>query len=190
MGEVATTKWMRSRSPAAFNASWAAMISFSTQRASPQTRLFSVHSATARTARKSPSEITGKPASIISTPSVSSCMATCIFCSTFIAAPGHCSPSLSVVSKMCICSFITIIMLRVRSSGNCARKNIPMKEPFLLRTTIKTCRSLPSRRNGPPAHIKISSRTTVREAAIDDLEGTGCSSCLFQHNFTATGEDE
>ncbi|KXT47584.1 hypothetical protein HMPREF3038_02941 [Akkermansia sp. KLE1797] len=44
---------------------------------------------------------------------------------------------------------------------------------------IKTDRLLPSRRNGQPAHIKISSRTTVREVAIDDLAGTGYSSCLF-----------
>ena len=122
MGDVATTRWMRSRSPAAFNASWAAIMSFSTQRASPQTRLFSVRSATVRTAWKSPSEMTGKPASITSTPRASSCMATCIFCSTVIAAPGHCSPSLSVVSKICMCSFITVKMLRVRSFGNCARK--------------------------------------------------------------------
>jgi hypothetical protein len=41
----------------------------------------------------------------------------------------------------------------------------------------------------PAGAYQESSRTTVREAAIDDLEGTGCSSCLFQHNFTATGED-
>lgn len=149
MGEVATTRWMRSRSPAAFNASWAAAMSFSTQRASPQTRLFSVRSATARTARKSPSEITGKPASIISTPSVSSCMATCIFCSTFIAAPGHCSPSLSVVSKICICSFIYSKNVKRSFLRELRTENVPVTESFLWRKSRQPFTSLaPERLTG------------------------------------------
>jgi len=48
-------------------------------------------------------------------------------------------------------------MLRGRSFGNCARKT------FLLRNhsfgANQDSRLLPSRRNGSPAHIKISSRT-------------------------------
>ena len=84
-----------------------------------------------RTARKSPSEITGKPALIISTPSVSSCMATCIFCSTFIAAPGHCSPSLSVVSKICICSFIYSKNVKRSFLRELRTENVPVTESFL-----------------------------------------------------------
>src|SRR4030067_1856347 len=53
-------------------------------------------------ASKSPAELMAKPASIISTPSRLSCFATCSFSSTFIDAPGDCSPSRSVVSKIFI----------------------------------------------------------------------------------------
>ena len=56
--------------------------------------------AISRTASNSPSLEMGKPASITSTPSRSSCRAISSFSSTFIEAPGDCSPSLSVVSKM------------------------------------------------------------------------------------------
>lgn len=56
--------------------------------------------ATACTARKSPSEAIGKPASMISTPSRSSCCAMRIFCSMSILQPGDCSPSRKVVSNM------------------------------------------------------------------------------------------
>ncbi len=99
MGEVARKVWMRGRSAAA-RASAAASMSFSTARASaaivgPFTwPAMSLH----------PSnwcgEEMGKPASITSTPSRASCTAISSFCSTLIDAPGDCSPSRSVVSKM------------------------------------------------------------------------------------------
>ena len=57
-------------------------------------------SAIRRTASKSPCEATGKPASMTSTPSFSSCRAISSFSSILRVAPGACSPSRSVVSKM------------------------------------------------------------------------------------------
>ena len=54
------------------------------------------------TALKSPFDAAGKPASIISTPRVSKALAILIFSSMFIDAPGDCSPSLIVVSKIFI----------------------------------------------------------------------------------------
>ena len=52
------------------------------------------------TASRSPSEAAGNPASITSTPSFSSCTASRSFYAEFMLAPGLCSPSLKVVSKM------------------------------------------------------------------------------------------
>src|SRR6266700_162900 len=56
--------------------------------------------AIARTASKSPWLATGKPASMMSTPSRASCSAISSFALAFRLMPGACSPSLSVVSKM------------------------------------------------------------------------------------------
>ena len=56
--------------------------------------------ATSRIAAKSPSLAIAKPASMMSTPSASSCAATRSFSSRFIEQPGDCSPSRSVVSKI------------------------------------------------------------------------------------------
>jgi len=58
------------------------------------------------TASKSPSLLTGKPASMTSTLSRASWRASSIFSRKFIEAPGHYSPSRSVVSKMMILSDI------------------------------------------------------------------------------------
>ncbi|MNL38310.1 hypothetical protein D3C87_1605130 [compost metagenome] len=69
-------------------------------RAKPATVAFFTCLATATTASKSPLEAIGKPASMISTPISSSASATCSFSSSVIVAPGDCSPSRSVVSKM------------------------------------------------------------------------------------------
>ena len=55
---------------------------------------------TRTTESKSPSDDAAKPASITSTPSFSSCLAIITFCSQVILAPGDCSPSRSVVSKI------------------------------------------------------------------------------------------
>src|SRR5437588_3651299 len=52
-----------------------------------------------RTASNSPSEDTGNPASITSTPSRASCWAISTFSARVSAIPGACSPSRSVVSK-------------------------------------------------------------------------------------------
>ena len=57
-------------------------------------------SATRRTDLKSPSDDAANPASITSTFSFSSCPATMTFSSMFMVAPGDCSPSRSVVSKI------------------------------------------------------------------------------------------
>ena len=56
--------------------------------------------AIAETASKSPIDAIGKPASMTSTPIVSSRSATSSLSSKVMVAPGHCSPSRSVVSKM------------------------------------------------------------------------------------------
>ena len=69
-------------------------------RARPQTTAFCAWPAMALTASKSPSEAIGKPASMMSTPISSSSAAICSFSSRVIVAPGDCSPSRSVVSKM------------------------------------------------------------------------------------------
>ncbi len=61
--------------------------------------------AISETASKSPSEAIGKPASMMSTPIVSSISATSSFSSKVMVAPGHCSPSRSVVSKISTRSF-------------------------------------------------------------------------------------
>ena len=63
--------WIRNAS-ATFSASAAASMSFATARERAQTRLFLMCFAMVCTDSKSPGEETGKPASITSTPSLSS----------------------------------------------------------------------------------------------------------------------
>src|SRR5580704_16170544 len=70
-------------------------------RASAATRLTLISPATARTDSRSPGEAIGNPASMISTPRRSNWCASCSFSSRCIEKPGDCSPSRSVVSKMC-----------------------------------------------------------------------------------------
>jgi len=53
-----------------------------------------------RTASRSSGEEAGNPASMMSTPRRASWRATTSFCALVIVAPGDCSPSRSVVSKM------------------------------------------------------------------------------------------
>src|SRR5271157_2196779 len=67
-----------------------------------------------RTASKSPGDAIGKPASIMSTPSLTSCRAICSFSSMFIEAPGDCSPSLSVVSNI-LMVLMCVILLFIRN---------------------------------------------------------------------------
>ncbi len=85
---------------ACFNASQARSISMRTARERPATVEFLTILATSRTASKSPFEAIGKPASMTSTPISSRSVAMRIFSSRFIDAPGDCSPSRNVVSKM------------------------------------------------------------------------------------------
>src|ERR1700688_2835627 len=80
-------------------------ISFGDARESPQITEFLARLAISLTAAKSPSEAIGKPASMTSTPMSSSSSATASFSSWVMVAPGHCSPSRKVVSKMTTRSF-------------------------------------------------------------------------------------
>ncbi len=91
--------WMR-RFSACFTASPARSMSLLEARARPQTVAFFTRLAISETASKSPLEAIGKPASITSTPISSRTSATCSFSSSVMEAPGLCSPSRSVVSKM------------------------------------------------------------------------------------------
>ena len=81
-------------------ASHARSMSSEFARARAATWLFLMVSAISLTDSKSPSEAMGKPASMMSTPRASSCLATRSFSWPFIVLPGDCSPSLNVVSKI------------------------------------------------------------------------------------------
>ena len=97
--EVDKKTWMRGDS--AFSKAFAvASISFSSARERPAMVTPRISSAICLTDSKSPGEATGKPASITSTLSRASCLAISSFSLIFKLAPGHCSPSLKVVSKM------------------------------------------------------------------------------------------
>ena len=98
-GEVDRKVWMRPRL-AGLIASAQRSMSLAPARDSPQTTAFLVRRAISLTASKSPSEAIGKPASMTSTPIASSIAAMLSFSSKVMVAPGHCSPSRSVVSKM------------------------------------------------------------------------------------------
>ena len=99
MSDVPRKVWIRDRF-APLTASHNVSMSFLIARASPVTIGPLTSRATAWTDSKSPGEEAGKPASMISTPSAASCRAIFTFCSFASFAPGTCSPSRSVVSKM------------------------------------------------------------------------------------------
>src|SRR5256885_509374 len=103
MSEVAINTWITGRSASRIP-SQAALMSPVFARASPATATPRVRRAISLTAMRSPGEAAGKPASIMSTFSRTSCSATCIFSSVVIVAPGDCSPSRNVVSKIRITS--------------------------------------------------------------------------------------
>ena len=71
--------------------------------------------AIAVTASKSPGEVIGKPASMMSTPSRASWCAISSFSCVFSEMPGDCSPSRSVVSKIlysvCFCFWSSLLLL-------------------------------------------------------------------------------
>ncbi len=98
-GLVARKVWMR-QDFAPFSASMPRWMSLSLARHSPATVRSLITLATALTASKSPLEDAGKPASITSTFMRSSWRAMRSFSSLVIEAPGDCSPSRMVVSKM------------------------------------------------------------------------------------------
>src|SRR5208283_3368146 len=102
-----------------FNASHALFISCSLALASPAIVAPCTSDAVLCTASKSPGDAMGKPASIMSTPSFTSCRATCSFSSTFMEAPGDCSPSLNVVSNilmvlMCVVLLFGRVFMQLR----------------------------------------------------------------------------
>src|SRR5436190_15364387 len=96
---VARKMWIRVDSPP-FNASAARVMSRSFARASEHTVEPLIAWAIAFTASKSPFDDAAKPASMTSTLSRSSWRAMRSFSSLVIEAPGDCSPSRRVVSKM------------------------------------------------------------------------------------------
>ena len=107
-GEVAITVWTRPRL-ANFTASAQRSMSFGCARDRPAITAFLERRAISLTAWKSPSEVMGKPASMTSTPMSSSISATSSFSSKVMVAPGHCSPSRKVVSKMMTRSFSDLL---------------------------------------------------------------------------------
>ncbi len=70
-----------------------------------------VRRAISDTASKSPIDAIGKPASMMSTPIVSRSSATASFSSWVMVAPGHCSPSRRVVSKMTMRSRAVVLVV-------------------------------------------------------------------------------
>src|SRR3954453_6185408 len=100
MSDVEMNVWMRGRS-ASRTAPPAASTSATRARPSPVIPVPSTWRAIACTASKSPGLVIGKPASITSTPSLASCCAISSFSGVFSEMPGDCSPSRSVVSKIC-----------------------------------------------------------------------------------------
>ncbi len=98
-GDVDRKVWMRGLR-AWRTASPARSMSFCPARARPATVAFLMRLAISDTASKSPVDAIGKPASMMSTPISSSRSATSSFSSSVMEAPGDCSPSRKVVSKI------------------------------------------------------------------------------------------
>ncbi len=96
---VARKTWMRGRAESR-TAAPARSMSAGLQRARPQMIGPSTCRAMAWTASKSPGDAMGKPASMMSTPRSLSACATSSFSARFMLAPGDCSPSRKVVSKI------------------------------------------------------------------------------------------
>lgn len=98
-GDVPIKVWMRG-DLACFTASQQRSISLKLARERPQIVAFCACRAISETAAKSPSEAMGNPASMMSTPISSRSWAISSFSAWVIVAPGDCSPSRSVVSKI------------------------------------------------------------------------------------------
>ena len=133
-GEVERNVWMRLRS-AGLIASAQRSMSLNAARERPQITDLFARLAISLTAWKSPSEAIGKPASMMSTPMSSSSSATSIFSSCVMVAPGHCSPSRKVVSKITTRSFsdwvVAIGLILLEFGARCARclTNAPSRAP-------------------------------------------------------------
>ena len=119
-GEVAMKVWMRLRGAGA-SASAARSMSRSLARESEQTVESLMMAAMDRMASKSPCDDAAKPASMMSTLSRSSWRAMRIFSSLVIDAPGDCSPSRKVVSKMisfsALAAMAALLVMTDRISG-------------------------------------------------------------------------
>ena len=99
MSLVAMKVWIRGRSESLI-AFHAASMSWKLVRDRPQITGPCTSRAIACTASKSPGEVIGKPASMMSTPSRASWFAISSFSALLSEIPGDCSPSRSVVSKI------------------------------------------------------------------------------------------
>jgi hypothetical protein len=115
-GDVAMNVWIRALL-AGLSASAARWMSLSLARASEQIVLSLTSPAIVWIASKSPFELAAKPASITSTFIRSRCFAMRIFSSFVIDAPGDCSPSRNVVSKMISLSVMGAPGLFMRESN-------------------------------------------------------------------------
>src|SRR4029077_16960760 len=146
-GEVEMKLWMRD-CRAGLTASPARSMSLKPARARPHTTAFLVRLAISWTAAKSPSEATGKPASMMSTPMVSRSSATSSFSSWVMVAPGHCSPSRKVVSKMTTRSFAEFAGADLTGSG--LTGGVMIQGPSRLRPPLSGQGARGFRGFGPP----------------------------------------
>ena len=108
--------WMRGTS-ATLTASQQTRMSSSMARARPAMRGPLTSVAMACTASKSSGEAIGNPASMMSTRSLASWWATSSFSALFKVAPGACSPSRSVVSK--ILMYLSLLTSHLHPLGAC-----------------------------------------------------------------------
>src|SRR3974390_742444 len=111
-GDVEMNVWIRLRLAGRIASAQRSM-SFGAARERPRITAFLERCAISRTAAKSPSEAIGKPASMKLAPMSSSSSATSSFSSCVMVAPGHCSPSRKVVSKMTTRSFADWVSLLI-----------------------------------------------------------------------------
>src|SRR5699024_3706984 len=106
-GDVAKNIWIAGLA-AFFNASQEVSMSDFTARANAITDEFFIVSAIIFTDSKSPVDEAGKPASILSTPKRSNCLAISSFSSLFRFTPGDCLTLRKVVLKICILVILTL----------------------------------------------------------------------------------
>ncbi len=171
IGEVDTKVWIRARW-ACRTASPARAMSAGIARARPAMVARLVRRAISETASKSPIEAIGKPASMMSTPIVSSSSATASFSSKVMVAPGHCSPSRSVVSKITIRSRAVVLVVVVMA--------LPCRGPpgstwrgaaWCPGGRIRECRKSPegpgARPDGPQGRVSRSGRASPTRRARD-----------------------